>query len=93
MADTFNLTASFDKTSYAPGDAMTLTVAGTVTSGSPVPISATITVQAADGSTATLAASSQVAGAPETWAITAVTDTASRTWTVSPDGKSATATA
>jgi len=93
MADTFNLTAAFDKSSYNPGDTMTVTVSGSVTNGSPTPVAATLTVTAADGSTSTLAATSAVTGATETWAITAVTDTASRTWTISADGHSATATA
>jgi len=93
MADTFNLTAAFDKTAYAPGDTMTLSVTGTVTSGSPSPVSAAIVITAADGSTSNLAATSSVAGAEETWTITSATDTANRTWTVAADGHSATATA
>ena len=93
MADTFALVAAFDKASYNPGDMMTVTVTGTVTSGDPTPVAATLTVTAADGSTTTLTADSSVSGAPETWAITAVTDTANRVWTIAADGHSATATA
>ena len=80
MADTFNLTAAFDKASYNPGDTMTLAVTGTVTSGSATPVSATLTVTAADGTTASLAATSSVTGGAETW-------------TIAADGHSATATA
>ena len=93
MADNFNLTASFDKSSYNPGDTMTLTVDGTVTSGSATPVAATLTITAADGSTPSLAATSSVTGAAETWVISAVSDTATRTWTIAADGHSATATA
>lgn len=93
MTDVFNLVAAFDKTSYVPGEPMTITVTGDVTNGSTVPVSATILVTAADGSTTSLAAVSSVTGAVETWGITSVTDTTTRTWTVAADGKSATATA
>ena len=93
MADVFNLTAGFDKASYNPGDTMVLSVTGSVTAGNPTPVSATLTVTAQDGTTTVLAAASSVTGAPETWAITAVSDTAGRTWTIAADGKSASATA
>jgi hypothetical protein len=93
VTDTFNLTASFDKASYLPGDKITLSVAGAVTSGTATPIEATITVTAADGATTSISATSQVSDVDEAWAITAVTDTAGRTWAVASDGKSATTTA
>ena len=91
MADTFNLTASFDKPSYSVGDTMILTVSGSVTSDA-APVSASIIVTAADGATTQLSAASQVGGASLTFAITAVTDTANRTWTII-DGLSASAIA
>ena len=93
MADTFNLTAAFDKPSYTVGDMMTLTVSGTVTSGDATPVAASIVVTAADGSTTNLSATSSVNGASETWSITGVTDTAGRTWSISADLHSATAVA
>lgn len=93
MADTFALTAAFDQPSYTPGQTMTLTVSGSVTNGAPTPVSATVTITAADGTTTTLAATSSVTGATETWAITSVTDTANRVWTIAPTGMSATAIA
>ncbi len=93
MADVFNLTADFDKTSYNPGDTMTVAVSGSVTDGNPTPVVASILITAADSSTVTLAASSAVNGSTETWVITSATDTAGRTWSISADGHSATATA
>lgn len=88
---TFNLTAAFDKSSYAVGETMTVTVSGTVTSDGSTPVSATLVVTAADGSSTNLNATSAVSGGSETFTLTSVTDTANRTWTIS--GLSATATA
>jgi hypothetical protein len=93
MADVFNLTAAFDKPVYAAGDTMTLSIKGTVSNGTSAPVSATITVTAADSTTTTLTADSQVGGESLTFAITSVTDTANRVWTISADGLTATAVA
>ena len=93
MADVFNLTAAFDKSAYNAGDTMTVAVTGTVVSGSPTPVAATINIVAADGSTTQLAATSQVNGTEETWKIDSVIDLGGRAWTIAADGHSASAIA
>ena len=98
MADTFNLTAAFDKPAYNVGDTMTLTVSGTVVTdpSTPPPVAATLTVTAADGALTTLTANATInptGGGSQTWMISKVSDTSNRTWTISADGASATATA
>lgn len=100
MADTFNVTASFDKSSYNTGDTMTLTIAGgdVLTTTSPIAISGTINLTAADGSTSTLtfpagATVNETTSTPESVKISSVTDSSGRVWTVAANGLSATATA
>ncbi len=90
MADTFNLTAAFDKSNYAPGDLMTLTVSGTVTDGAETPVAATIVATSSDAQTTSFTASATVGGQTLTYTIS-VSDSGNRTWTV--NGNVATATA
>ena len=92
MADTFNLTAKFDKDTYNVGDTMTVSVTGTV-ENAPSNISATINIKASDGATSVLTATAALAPGELTWVIDSVTDTAGRTWTVAEDGHSASAIA
>jgi len=94
MADTFNLTAVFDKASYAPGETMTLTVSGNVTGSTSKPVSATVNITADDGSTSSLTAASSVSTTSDIgWKVTAVSDTDGRTWTIGSDNHSASAAA
>lgn len=93
MAAIFNLTAAMDKPSYNQGDVMTCNVSGVVTSDAGSADTLTINIKAADGSTTALSATAMINGLPETWSIDSVTDTGGRTWTVSSDGHSASATA
>lgn len=100
MTDTFNVTASFDKSSYNAGDTMTLTISGNdvLTQTVSETLSGTINLQAADGATQTIALPSGVAvssttSTPESVKIVSVTDDKGRTYTVAANGLSATATA
>lgn len=102
MADTFNVTASFDKSSYNQGDTMTLTISGDdvliTTTTTAEAVSGTISLTAADGSTSTLTFPAGVTvnvttttTTPESVKMTSVTDSAGRTWTVAASGLTATA--
>jgi len=95
MAAVFNLTAAMDKTPYSAGDTMTVNVTGTVINpGVATTDTLSVNVQAEDGSTDTLSTTATIdASVPETWQIVSVTDTGGRTWTISADGHSASATA
>ena len=96
MTDTFNLTASYDATSYTAGTTAKLTVSGTVTSpvaGQIGPL--TVTVTASDGQVTTLSVPAEnVTGSSNlTWAITNVADSSGHIWAIATDGHSATTTA
>jgi len=95
MAAVFNLAAAMDKTPYATGDLMTVNITGTVVNpGQATTDTLTISVQAEDGSTDTLSTTATIdASVNEAWQIVSVTDTGGRTWTISSDGHSASATA
>jgi hypothetical protein len=102
MADTFNVTAAYDKSSYNTGDTITVTISGgdvltTTVQGQVGPLVLTIT--AADGVTIPLNVPQQPVSiptsTPESVKITAVSDTSPtpRIWTISASGLSITATA
>lgn len=104
MTDTFNVTASFDQSSYNQGATMTLTISGsdvlTQTTTATVGLSGTINLVAADGSTSTLAfpsgatvTSTSTTTTPESVKISSITDSTGRVWTVAASGLTATATA
>lgn len=104
MTDTFNVTATLDKTSYNTGQTMTLTITGgdvlTQTTTTQQALSGTVNLVAADGATSTIAIPSGVTvnvtsttTTPESVKISSVTDTQGRTWTVAASGLTATATA
>jgi len=95
MAAVFNLAAAMDKTPYATGDLMTVNITGTVVNpGQATTDTLTINVQAEDGSTDTLSTTATIdASVNEAWQIVSVTDTGGRTWAISSDGHSASATA
>lgn len=104
MTDTFNVTATFDKTSYNQGDLMTISI-----SGSDVVTTSTVTQQTVNAtvnvSNPADSATFSAAGGPVTINITTttattdsvvisnVTDGSTRAWTVAANGLSATATA
>lgn len=100
MADTFNVTAAYDKPSYAQGDTMTITISGddvlteTVQKNSG---NLSITIKAADGATATIklppAIVNVLVSTNESVVISGVTDDSGRTWTVASSGLTATAVA
>ena len=99
MADSFNsVSLAFDKTTYNQGDKMTLTISGQASSsaGSSVADQPSVTVQASDGTTATLqpaAAQITVTTAVNLTTIIEAISDGSRIWVISADGLSATATA
>lgn len=104
MTDTFNVTASFDKTTYNKGDTMTLTISGgdvlTTTTNQQVPSGTlTLTITAADGATSTITMgpvevnTPVTTTTPESVKMTAVSDTSGRVWTISSGGLTATAIA
>lgn len=100
MTDTFNVTASFDKTSYTTGETMTITITGddVMTETAPQTVSGTITLTAADGATSTLEFPSGTTvnvstSTNEAVKMTAITDSSGRTWTIAANGLTATATA
>lgn len=98
MADTVNLTLTFDKTTYNPGDMMTLSLAGTVVKNATAAssVSALTTIGLSDGTTANLTSPSVAvngaAAVPLGFALNTVTGSG-RTWTIAASGLSATATA
>jgi len=93
MADVWNLSVSFDKATYDVGDLMTLTVAGTVVQGGPVPVTATVNILASDGEASVLTANASINPVSLTWGIDSVSDIGGRTWTISGDKTSASAVA
>ena len=104
MTDTFNVTASYDKTSYNQGQTITITIVGddVLTQSSTTQQQAgavTLTVTAADGAMTSIAVPptlvnvTTVTTTPESVQITGVTDTSGRVWSISTGGLSATATA
>lgn len=104
MADTFNVTASFDKTTYNTGDTMTLTISGddvlTTTTTTQQTASGSIALTAADGATQTLAFPAGVTvnvttttSTNESVKMSSVTDSSGRVWTIASTGLTATATA
>lgn len=100
MTDTFNVTATLDKTTYNSGDTMTVSISGgdVLTTTTQVPSGTlTLTITAADGATTTVNVSpatiSMTTSTPESVKITAITDTSGRTWTIAASGLTATATA
>lgn len=99
MSDTFNVTASFDKPSYAPGDIMTLKISGnaTRTVTNTGTLSGEIDVAAADGATEVIPLPAVTipitTTTPQTVRMTGIKDSGGRTWTISADGLSATAVA
>ena len=97
MTDTSNVTWTFDKQSYNTGETITATLSGTVTAGD---VSTTDAVSGSivddTGATVPLAVADLTIvtpGAPVGFKFGSVTDTAGRVWTVSADGKTATAIA
>lgn len=98
MTDQFNVTAAFDKPTYAVGDVMKLSITGddVHTDVQNVPITGTMNFVASDGATGNASFSGQMSkqvATHESVKITSVTDTDGRTWTVDPGGLFATATA
>lgn len=107
MADSFSgVSVTFDKTSYNPGDTITMTIAGedvlTTQQTASQALSGTINLTAADGATSTLAfpAGATVnvtttVATNESTKIASVADTqnASRVWTPAANGLTATAIA
>jgi hypothetical protein len=98
MADTNSIVPKYDKTSYNPGDKITLTFTGTVTRASDVQVTG-VTMQCilVDNSAISISVPpyTVVGGQVQDMApkITKVTDSANHTWVVASDGKSATTTA
>ena len=104
MTDTFNVTASYDKTSYNKGDTMTLTISGgdvltqTTTSTSQSG-TLTMTITAADGAVFSVTKSGVTVTTPittttaESVKITGISDTSGRVWTIASGGLTATAIA
>jgi hypothetical protein len=97
--DQFNVTASFDKPDgYNAGDTITVTISGddVQTSSVTETVHVVLNLLAADGATGNLSVdvpvTKQVA-TDESVTISSVSDSDGRTWTVSGDGLSATATA
>lgn len=102
MADTFNVTASYDKSAYNQGDTITATIAGNDVLTQQVPGTAgplSLTLTAADGATTTFVVPSVpvtlTTTTPESVKITAVQDTGAspRSWTISASGLSVSAVA
>lgn len=100
--DTWNVSANYDQPSYTQGQTITVKLSGadvltTTTTGTAGPL--VIRVTAADGAVTTLnvptAQVTMTVAIPESVKITAVQDngTPPRTWTISPDGLTATAVA
>lgn len=102
MADTFNVTGTYDKLSYIQGDLITVTISGgdVLTQQIQATIGPLVlTITAADGATTTVdmpaVPVTLTTSTPESVTITAVQDTNAtpRIWTISASGLSATATA
>ena len=97
MADTNTIQSSFDKTSYVPGDKMTVSWTGTVTRKSDVTVTATLDITLSDGSVvhATTPPATVVGGQTADMApkLTAAKDGQNRSYTIALDGKTATAVA
>lgn len=102
MSDTFNVTASYDKPSYAQGDTIKVTISGNdvLTQQTSVQIGPlTLNLTAADGATSTLTVPATTAtvttSTPQSVRITAVQDTSAtpRNWTIDASGLFATAIA
>ena len=95
MTDTFNVTASYDKQSYAAGDTITITISGgdvltTTTQASAGPL--TVHIAAADGATQDLILPAVpvtvTTSTPESLVVTGVTDTSAKplAWSVGATG-------
>lgn len=98
MATTHTISFKFDKTSYNPGDRMTLTLTGSAVKTSDVTLAnLNATVNLSDGSVLNLTVPSTVIKDGQTTNLSAkiasITDPSGRVWTVSTDGLSATAVA
>lgn len=104
MAGTWNVSASYDKSSYNAGETMIVSVAGSYVVDSTTTTeqqsgSLTLTLTAADGTITSVAlppvpVTVSVPGQTEVaWTVTEVSDTSGRNWTVAPDGKSVSAVA
>lgn len=102
MSDTFNVTAAYDKPSYAQGDTMKVTISGNdvLTEETAVQVGPlTLNLTAANGATSTLEVPPTTAtvttSTPQSVRITAVKDTSPspRNWAIDASGLFATATA
>lgn len=98
MTDVFSVTGAFDKSSYATGDAMKVTITGddVLSTGSTTPVHVVLQLTAADGATGTVTADAvltSVVATHESVRITSVTDASGRVWAVDTGGLFATAVA
>lgn len=97
MADTINLSAVLDKSTYNTGDAMSLTLSGSASQGGTTTTAVVApTIKLSDGTTKSLNAVTATVNSPLvplTYQITSISDQAGRAWVISADGQSATATA
>jgi hypothetical protein len=102
MADTFNVTAAYNQPSYTQGQTIVATISGGDVLTQQVPGTAgplALTVTAADGATTVVNLASVpvtlTTSTPESVKITGVQDTSAtpRTWTISANGLSVSATA
>jgi hypothetical protein len=95
MASTINGTATFDKTSYAAGDTMTLTVVRSGSTSQTLSATAAIVLAAPDGTTESISAGPVDVTRTVSVAVSAsVSDDGSRSWTLqSDDGATAVYTA
>lgn len=94
MPTTNNIAIKFDKTTYNPGERMTLTFTGGALKTSDVTLSGlTATMTLSDGSNVNISVPSTVIKDGQvsnlTAKITSITDPSGRAWTVAADGLSA----
>lgn len=104
MTDTWNVTASYDKSSYNQGDTMTVALSGSdvltsTTTTQQQSGNLTLSLTAADGSVTTVEVPAVTinvtsnTSTTQTVKITGVSDSSGRVWTIAANGLSATATA
>jgi len=99
MADTWNVTAAYDKQSYNKGDPIKVTINGglTQTGGTPGQSGTLTLTVTAGGSTTTITVPATIVTSPTTTTqpahLTGIVDTSNRVWTIAADGLSATSIA